>query len=455
MQINRQYETEIDLRDLFFDLLYHWRSILIAALIGALLLGAYQYTTLELTHRAGKQTKEEKQFEVDLQAYRDSLKLAQSNIRTYTQQIDEKYRYLEESVYMSLDSQNEWVATRNYFVKVDPALMQAHSGSQNEDVSDYVATAYVSTLKTGLDAEEMQTLLGTGKQDYIDELVDIRSDADSNTITLTVIGASEENVTAQIDYFSDRLASFCGPQAQQVAAHELVLLNDDVFSRTDSDLSARQNEINKQLTEIQESIKTARETLNALEEKKEPTAPGKHLGRFAAIGFVLGAFLLACLYAVKYILGGRLHITDELTGRYNLSVFGRFAKSRARRPGKGLDALFEKWEFGHRGADERAILNGIAALLEERYAGKRVLLTGTVSEGALDGLVKRLRPVLNGVELEVRADFLANREAIAATGRVDAIVLVEERYASRMRDIDRAAEILEISGTDVGGCVII
>ena len=36
-------EQEIDLIAMLFDALYKWRSILVAGLIGALLLGAYKY----------------------------------------------------------------------------------------------------------------------------------------------------------------------------------------------------------------------------------------------------------------------------------------------------------------------------------------------------------------------------------------------------------------------------
>ena len=169
MQINREYEQEIDLKDLFFDVLYHWRSILIAALVGAVLLGAYQHFSIARTHSQGKQTKEEKQYEIDLQDYKDSIKNTRLNIKTYNQLMKEKNDYLEQSVYMQLDSQNEWVTYKRFFIKMDQAVLDALPESAQEDPADYVAAVYVSTLKTGLDDEEMEELLGTGKIEYIFE----------------------------------------------------------------------------------------------------------------------------------------------------------------------------------------------------------------------------------------------------------------------------------------------
>ena len=58
MRINKDYEQEINIRDLFFDLAYRWRSILVAALICAIALGAFQYTYLAVIHGQGKITKE-------------------------------------------------------------------------------------------------------------------------------------------------------------------------------------------------------------------------------------------------------------------------------------------------------------------------------------------------------------------------------------------------------------
>ena len=456
MQINREYEQEIDLKDLFFDVLYHWRSILIAALVGAVLLGAYQHFSIARTHSQGKQTKEEKQYEIDLQNYNDSMETARLNIRTYNKLIKEQNDYLKESVYMTLDSQEEWVARRNYFVKLDQAVLESIPEGVKEDPADYVAAVYVNTLKNGLDAAEMQTLMGTGRKDYIDELVTISADYATNTLTVQVIGADEETVKKQLAYFSDRLQTACSPLAQEIAPHTLALVNEDANVRTDSNLSTKQDEINQKLVEWQEALKEQRETLNELEEKEEPTPPGTHVKKFAAIGFIAGAFLLACFYAVRYVMGGRLHIASELSEAYVIPLYGEYAKSRARRPGKGLDKLFEKWEFGHRDVNPDTLTDHIASLIGERYGGKRVMLTGTLSGEKLDGLRKSLESRLGGdVRLEAKGDFLTSGDAVSAIGGSDAVILVEEKHVSKNRDIAREAELLMIGKSDVGGCIVI
>lgn len=454
MQINKNYEREIDLKDLFFHLLYRWRSILVAAVIFAILLGTYQYMNLELTHKKGKLTKAEKQYEIELQDFRDNLRNSRNNVKTYTNLINEKNDYLNESVYMKLDAQNEWYAYKRYLIKVDQAVLDALPQAIQEDPADLVASMYTSTLKSGLDSAEMEALLGTGKREYIDELVGVGGDATSNNLVLSVIGSSQEDVLRQLAYFDNRLHTLCVPKAQEVAAHTLTLMDEDVRSRIDSGLSAKQDEINKQIIAWQDELKKQKETLNDLEDKEEPKKP-IGIKKFAAIGFILGAFLLAGIHAVRYAIGGKLHLGRELSETYGLPVYGDFIKSRARRPGKGLDRLFEKWEFRHASSDE-AIINDIVALIRERNDGKRVLLTGTVVQEKLESLRQKLRPGLNdAVQIEIASDFLANGAAITDASQADTVVLVEEKHVSRLQDIQREAELLIMGSANVTGCVLI
>lgn len=454
MKINRDYEMEISLKDLFFHLLYRWRSILVAALVGAILLGGYQYMNLTQTHRKGKLTKAEKQFYIELQEFRDNLENYRKGVTNYTNLIKEKNEYLNNSVYMTLDPQNEWIASKRYYIKVDQTVLDALPQGLQEDPADRVAAAYTSLLKTNLDKDEMEALLGTGKKEYIDELVGISSDTGSNTIAIWVIGPDEETVVRQIDYFADRLTTVCSEVAQKLEPHTLTLMMEDARSRIDSDLSAKQSDYRQQIIDLQDALKDNQEKLNEIEDKKEPTKP-VGIKKKAVIGFIIGAFLLAAIYAAKYVIEALLRSCRELTEHFGLPIYGEFRHSRARKPGKGLDKLIEKWEFMHARTDE-AVVDEVVALLSERYQGKRILLTGTVSKEKLDDLSKKLQAKLsNAVELYVGGDFLTNSAAITSAAQAQTVVLVEQKHVSRVKDIVREAELLNTSEANVAGYVVI
>jgi ElaB/YqjD/DUF883 family membrane-anchored ribosome-binding protein len=231
-------------------------------------------------------------------------------------------------------------------------------------------------------------------------------------------------------------------------------MDEEVRSRIDGNLLTRQDEIYNQILGWQTMLKEQKEALNELEDKKEPTKPVGII-KFAAIGFILGAFLLAGIHVVRYIGGGKLHKGSELSENYGVPVYGEFIKSRARRPGKGLDRLFEKWEFRHASSDE-AVINDIVALIRERNDGKRVLLTGTLAQEKLESLRQKLRPGLDDVVyLEIAGDFLTNGAAITDASQADAVVMVEEKHVSRLQDIRREAELLIMGSANVTGCVLV
>ena len=54
MQFNRKQNIEINLKDIFFYILCHWRSVLVVALIGAVALCSYQYLSIKYIHDKGR-----------------------------------------------------------------------------------------------------------------------------------------------------------------------------------------------------------------------------------------------------------------------------------------------------------------------------------------------------------------------------------------------------------------
>ena len=456
MQINREYEREISITDLFFDLLYHWRPILTAALIGAVVLAALQFATITVIHHQGKTLKEERQYEMDLQNYQDSLRNAQSSIKAYANLLSEQNEYLRESIYINLDSQKEWFASKTYYIKMEPSALEGRPENSMEDPADYVAAAYVSSLKGGLDGAEMLELMGTSDKVYIDELVTILADNVTNTVTLQILGASEDAVVRPMAFFDGRMQEISKQASQSVGAHTLSVVGEESGTRLDVDLATRKDEINKMIAEWQTALMEQRQTEMDLLDKEEPKKPGTHVVRFAAIGFILGAFLVAGIRALKYALGGQVCSAGEIEACLGLPVFGEFAKCRARRSGKGLDKLFEKWEFHQTNTDAEPVYAGISALIREQYAGKRVLLLGTVPEASVQAMRDNLQERLAGAcELTAQGGMPHNAAAIADAKQADAVILVEEKYASRMKDIVREAEMLTIDSANTVGCIVI
>lgn len=456
MRINKDYEWEINLGDFFFDILYRWHIILVAALIGALVFGGFQYMRVEKLHREGGITKQERQYQIDLQDYQDSMRNAQSNIRDYTKLLKEQNDYLAGSIFMSLDSQKEWYASKTYYIQMDQSVLDKLPENSVQDPADYAAAVYVSSLTSDLDPEEMESLMGTKNKAYVDELVSLKADNVANTLKLQVLGADEESVTRQVAFFAGRMADISTHNAQAVGAHTLTLVSEDMGTRMDSDLANKKDQINKQITTWQKALREQRQVLADLENEEEPNPPGKGLFRFGVIGFLAGA-CLACLYSVfRYIVNKVLRRGWEMADRYSIPVLGNFVRFRGRHPGKGINRLFEKMEFGRANTDPAIVYGTVSALLREHYAGKKLLLVGTIPESSIKAVGDHLKERLDGVcEFIVQGGMPNNADAIADAKQADAVILVEQKYVSRTDDIDREVEMLLIDKANAIGCIVL
>ncbi len=454
MKINREFEREINLKDLFFHILYGWRSCLVAAVIGAILLGVFQYARITIVHNRGELTLEEKQYETAYENYYLKIKTYQQGIETNTERLNKLEEYMNESVWINFNSTQDWVSTNRYYVEMDQEVLDALPEGNTRDPADSVIAAYGYLLMSNLDDAEMEELIGTSKSSYIDEVISIEWDLATNVINIQVIGGTEQYTRDIRTYFVNRLLSYCEPEAQKIGRHQLIPLAEKFYSRTDYALADRQVTLTDQIRDYQDGILNYKDNLAELIDEKEPDRPGTHVKRYAAIGFILGAFFMAFILALKYIFDGKVHSASDLSGAYSLNVYADLPHSRARRPRFCIDKLLRKWEIGHVAASRENIYDSACTLLKNNYAGKRIVLAGTIPAAAVEGVRDELAARLgDAVELSVQPDFLTRCDAATDAKGADIVFLVEEKYVSRIADIARMAEMLVISGAQVGGCI--
>ena len=457
MQPRNDYEIEINLKDLFFHILYRWRVIVILALVAAAALAFWQNYKIDSVHARGEKTAEEEQFEIDLITYRNNLANAESTVAVKEKAIADMEEYLANSVWLNLDKGSEYQATRVYHITADPSEIAAIPQGSQMDPADYAVNTYATTLMSGLSDEELLDLFGTSRREYVNELVSVSGNTASNDVTIRVVGGSREYVDKIMDFFAAKIAGESGEKAQELCRHTVKVLTDDVVVNENHQArQTKRTEYRDSIQKMQEDIAKARADYNSLIRKKEPKAPGKHILRYAVIGGVLGVLLPALFFAVMYVLGGRIHSAGEVTGAFGVPVLGSLAHSRARRPGKGIDKLIENWEFRHAERDAGRMYDAVAALLREQDPAQPLLLTGTVGEKKLRAAAEMLSARLPaGTELRAEPDFVHRPEAVSALGEAGSVLLVEEKHETRTAEMVRMGEMLSIGGAKVFGCILL
>ena len=121
-------EREIDLLDMIADILSHWRGLLIAVVLGAILMGAFSYTRSYQNaqnmqpQEAEDASEGEMAMEEQLAQLRESLDDSQlAAVLTTVDAAKEcalKKQYVQDSIYMQLDPMN-WFTIFRKKMKMD------------------------------------------------------------------------------------------------------------------------------------------------------------------------------------------------------------------------------------------------------------------------------------------------------------------------------------------------
>lgn len=451
MHMNQDYERQISLRDLFFHVLYRWRSIIAAALIGAVLLGGYAW----LRNRGAENASTE--------AIPDETELAASlqyNFQTsnelYQKMLDENIEYREKSILMKVNPYQVWSATAVYTViMTDPQSIPAGTML---DPAVPIAATYPSLIYHDMDEGRLKSIYGETNLHYINEIVSIRAVSETGTFRINTIGTTKEMAEAGLAFFEEIILNASNGEIQKMGGHKLVRLSGYTRQVFNADIESNQIAVAKNIATYQTAITNNNNAINkgpVITEKKSGGF-GRSIKLMTIIGFILGAMLLTGLYIVLYLLSGKLRESEELKDRFGVPVYGEFRHSRARRPGKGLDRIIEKWEFHRTGTEDTIVVNNLCALLRERSSEGTILLTGTIADKRVRELRNLLEETLgDSVQLQTAGNFLRNSVAIAEAGKAAAVILAEEKHVSETNDISRMLEVLAINQTPVIGAIVL
>lgn len=352
----------------------------------------------------------------------------------------------------------------------------------------------------------MKALLGTDEERYIEELVVIMSNTGSNTLELTVRGSSDDMVSKALEFFHERLMEACAGEMQNIYPHKLLTVNDakNPYDQKALLVDAQQKQL-QNLVKYQNAIADAEKALEKLVIPVEPESlegfqsvtaaqsdadseavdgADAQSGADAAmptdekaakawvkarekkqkqlivtravIGFALMLLLTAVFHAVRYLTGERLRDSAEMTRRYGLLVFEDAPHSRARRPGRGLDGLIERLEFGKK--IDRAGVGRQAALLLGKAVpeGSSLALVSTRPGEKLGQLCGALTEALRAKDIQVICAAECLREdRMAGIPEGAKLVVVEEKHESRIAGITREAELVSMLKQEAIGSILL
>lgn len=391
--------TGIGLKSLCILTLRRCRLILMAALLGALLLGLYGGASYSGRQAAASEAREAALE--DLQTQRDSLS---DEMDSYKQNIKEAERQIRDAQYVIKDRQ---LTIENYQQQIDGL-----------DVRRADCTAAL---------EKARQVLNTTSNDE-----------------------ARVQAASAVHELNEALTGY----TNQELSWQLYILNYQNEIETLKDTSAQDKVIEekeKLLEDKQKELDEMDEEIRKLEIPASASGPVVSAIKFA----IVGAVLLACLTCgVVVVLGcfdRRLHDGEELASSCGARLLGDLRRpAETRCP---LERRLQRWELGASVPETSEQYDQISANIRLLTEPGEIVVTGTedADEKTVRELSDRLSPV--GYTVTGCADPLKNADALLFAADKP-VILVETAGVSDMREVVRLVNLLREGHGSVAGAVI-
>ncbi len=487
-------EKEINLLDMIFVMLSHWRSVLIAMVIGAILLGGMSYVK---SYQAIQNTQqlEEKETVQDETVTEEKLAELQSTLDD-SQQIavltaidDEreysfKKKYFEESIYMQMDAYN--IAQREVVYDIQPG---------KGEKAQYLGTIYQDVVNgIGLyDWVEQHTGI---EMAYSSELISIKISSSTpftngetsgsfgnDSLKISVIQADDDLCKE----LADTVKSYVEQQSEnlvtKIGEHKLCLLSEASGRVMSTSVMNQQIEYRNALYALQSAIiaeKTAftdeqKQYYNILtnEEELEDTDTEQEIEeasplvaakpqiskKYILLGAILFAFVYVAVLFMGYIFNSKLRINDEFQALYGVPQIGVVVKDTKKK------LFLDKWIDNLRHYGKRKFTAEQSMELAFAAVKIAVVKNGLSSIGLLgcnlgagaDKICNELKAALEkeGIAVTVLNNVIYDAEAMEQIDTLKGAVLVEKVDSTLYNEITSELELLKRQEIPVLGGIIV
>lgn len=469
MNDEKKNTESIDVRLIISAILKHRKSILVVAVIFAVIFPVFKYVMDPPKNDAEEATNtvvsEETKVEdtPEIAAYKNELDVLTSNkqyLEDYISDMEDQYagllqkkesrdQYKSRSVLLNIDPYNVAKEIRTYRV--------GSAYTVDDITADMIVSAYAkAATAANEDINEYLSISDSSNASYI-SLCDVSTDGD--TITLNVTAPDKMTADTFIKNASDAIDNAEKTIKSEYGEHSITLTSarsftaaydvlrtaqenydnsivSSVNSTKDKLVSLKGNlaSINTQIRNAEAGLRSALSSTDttgsdtgAVQQERKGTTR-KDLIIWAILGFVLGTILMSMYHGMRFLLTDTLKYEGEIFERYGIRVL---SPSNDRENGSVIPAIIEK-------------------LVSD---DKNLLIASTQGDTACRPFENALKEGAPGINIEVVGDLSANAEGIRKLGRSKNILLVEGIDRSEKKAISNEIEIIRLAGAEIIGCI--
>lgn len=487
-------EREIDLLDMIADILSHWRGLLVALVIGAVLMGGFSYVKSYRNVQSEQEAEEEP--ELDEMSAKEQLaqledSLSDSEKISVAATVDDEREYLykdtyyRESIYMHLDPLNIARTELVYRIQAEDGSLAQRLGTVYKNIVGGVGLYDWVEQQAGIPAEYAAELISVSTDPAIfvgngAQNISIGSDSLKVTVMQKDEKTCEQLAEAVNSYMEEQQKNL----AEKLGSHELILLSETSGKIISTDTMVRQIDYGNQLINLKAGIASAKAgftedqqkyyDLLTWEEKakeaemdykdaateEEPVLESPSVGKkYVLLGAVLFAFVYAGILFLLYIFNSKIRVSDELQNLYHIPQIGVVVKDSKKK------FILDKWvddlrHYGKRKFDAKQSMElAFAAVKIAAVKNKlnTICLMGCNLEAGAGSVCENLKTALEkeGINVTVLDNVLYNAESMEKVDTMTGVVLVEKAGSTLYNEIANELTLLKRQDIAILGGIIV
>ncbi len=298
------------IRTLISDLWDKKIWIICTGIVFAILLAIVGYTSAS-TALSDEDLEVIAEYEENLENYEQIIAEAQDNIAISEEQVANYQDYIDNSIYMKLDSQAIEIATAQYAVN--------NAGNTNNVLSSF--TTYIND---GRLKEDICDVMEDIPVEYLKELLSCSTS--NNTLTVTIMHYDADTASAIINLIDGLLFAYKSTVVDVQGEFDLERLSSTQYSKSDLTVLNNQNTYLTNMKNYQNSLADYQKKLvdgrtnrdNYIKNYtpdaygKTPRSPSSNAIIYLIFGAILGVIIACGIIALRFITSTRLKDTNEL-----------------------------------------------------------------------------------------------------------------------------------------------
>lgn len=454
---------ELNLIDLFWSVLRHWRSILVAMLVLGILLAGYG-ALKEYQHLTDEKFVKEQQetYESELETYELKKKQLEKKLENLEEDLVRQEFYEKNAIMLLFDEYNVYMQTASFYIntgyEIAPELYY-----QNPNYTSVITNSY----KSAIDRIDLDEIIATEENPELTtrnpisgskKMLNTSVDAGNGILNITIYGDSEER-TQQIYNAVKKVISVQETLLNQVIGeHTIDVLSEKSFVDIDTDFGSLQDSFDSKSESITQGIEETKRALEELEEpvNETPTKASvvKEGIKYGIIGIIIGLVLLGGFYFVKLVLEDRLNSVEDIRRRYSFPVLGTlFVEPNGHKKADTL--LANKLGMYTKKTIEDQLQYIISNIQFYNKDNKRILLIGNCETEKLNAIKEQIESVIPQIEFKAGGNVNDNPEAINALSEKTAVILVEKWTKTSHRDIRQELKTISASNNANLGFIVV